>query len=98
MGARIARAACVMSLCAACWSGPSLAQESDEPRLPKGGVAPPAELLAGLPAEAAELYRPIPRTENAEVAYLVALSEFEPDMADCWPEKGRSSTRQPLDE
>jgi hypothetical protein len=98
MSARIARAACVMSLCAACWSAPSLAQESDEPRLPKGGVAPPAELLAGLPAEAVDLYRPILRTENAEVAYLVALSEFERGMADCWPEKGRSSRRQLLKE
>ena len=56
----------------------------------------PAELVAGLPAEAADLYRPILRTENAEIAYLVALSEFDPGMADCWPEKGRSSRRQRL--
>ncbi|MGO9154872.1 hypothetical protein [Mycobacterium sp.] len=55
MSTRIVLAACVVSLCTACWPAPSLAQESGEPRLPKGGVAPPAELLASLPAEAAEL-------------------------------------------
>jgi hypothetical protein len=96
--ARIGRAACVASLCGAYWLAPSLAQESDEPRLPRGGVAPAAELLGGLPAEAAELYRPIARTENAEVAYLVALSEFEPGMADCWPEEGRAARRWLLGE
>jgi len=96
MGARITRAAYVVSLCAACWSGPSLAQESDELRLPKGGVAPPAALLAGLPADAAEVYRLVPADENAEAAYLVALSEFDAAMAGCWPKERRRERQEIL--
>src|SRR5205809_882712 len=91
-----ARVVLVMSLFAACWSRASLAQEPDAPRLPKGGVAPPAKLLEGLPTDAAEVYRPVSGVEDAEAAYLVALSEFDPDMADCWPEEGRRERKQVL--
>lgn len=98
MSERIARAACMWILCIAVWPAPALAQQTERPILPKGGVAPPAELLEGLPAEATVLYRPIPEAENAEVAYLTALSEFQGGMADCWPEDGRFARKLALKE
>lgn len=96
MSKTIARTARAVSLCAALSPAALFAQQADAPKLPKGAVAPPAELLAGLPVDAAQLYRPIPQSENAEGLYLVALSEFAPDMADCWPEEGRAARRQRL--
>lgn len=90
MGDNIARIARFVILCAALRPSVSIAQQTEWPRLPNGGAAPPASLLAGLPAEAAALYRRIPEAENAETPYLIALSEFERSMADCWPEERRS--------
>jgi hypothetical protein len=60
---------------------------TDYPRLPGSGELPSPRLVSpGAPFDVAAFLAPVPPEENAAPLYLDALMEFDPGMADCFPE------------
>jgi hypothetical protein len=61
-------------------------------------VSPPVQLHPPAPFDVGTFFDPLPAADDAAPLYLEALSEFDPMMAECWPQEERGRPQDDLRE